>query len=117
MELVALLGQDKESWGQVLGLINHGQWDKVILVKTSKNEFVSSHPNTEEVFIDSSLPILEMKSMLLDKLKSKFSEFEAFLSIASGNGKEHMALISALLTVPVGIRLVVFTKKGIKFAN
>jgi hypothetical protein len=28
-----------------------------------------------------------------------------------------MALISALLSVPVGIRLVVFTQKGIEFIN
>jgi hypothetical protein len=44
-------------------------------------------------------------------------EFEVALSIASGNGKEHMALISALLSIPVGIRLVVYSKKGIEFVN
>jgi len=33
------------------------------------------------------------------------------------NGKEHMALISSLLSLPVGIRLVVFTKAGVEFIN
>ena len=75
MELVALLGQDKESWGQVLGLINHGSWDKVILVKTIKDSFISPHPNTEEVFVDSSSSISDMRGYLLDKLKSKLISF------------------------------------------
>jgi hypothetical protein len=39
------------------------------------------------------------------------------LSIASGNGKEHMAIVSALLSIPVGVRLVVYTKEGIEFIN
>ncbi len=58
-----------------------------------------------------------MKQNLLEKLKGKFSGLEVNLSIASGNGKEHMALISALLSTPLGIRLVVFTKNGIEFIN
>lgn len=37
------------------------------------------------------------------------------LSIASGNGKEHLAILSALLNLPIGVRLVVFTKKGVEF--
>jgi len=52
------------------------------------------------------------------KLKTKLdSAFEVAVSLASGNGKEHMALISALLSIPVGIRLVVYTKNGIEFIN
>lgn len=117
MELVALLGADKESWGQVLGLINHGTWDKVILVNTSSEDFISPHAQTEEIKVDSSRPLVELKSILLEKLKSRISEFEASLSIASGTGKEHMALISALLSIPVGIRLVVFTKNGVETIN
>jgi hypothetical protein len=35
------------------------------------------------------------------------------LSIASGDGKEHMALISSLINLPVGIRFVALTKEGV----
>ena len=45
------------------------------------------------------------------------NDFEIALSIASSTGKESMALISALLCIPVGIRLVAFTKNGIDFIN
>ena len=56
-------------------------------------------------------------SALNDKLSKKLGNLEVAVSIASGNGKEHMALISSLLSLPVGIRLVVFTKAGVEFIN
>ena len=115
--LVAFLGDDKESWGQVTGLLNNGKWDKIILLKTKEAKSFSTNKNVESIIVDSSMSLLEMKSELMIKLKGKFSDFDVNLSIASGNGKEHMALISALLSLPVGIRLVVFTKKGIEFIN
>jgi hypothetical protein len=117
MELIAFLGSDKETWGQVTGLINRGEWDKIILIKSKESENYSHPKNPEIITIDSTKPLTEIKQDLLIKLKSKFSGFDANLSIASGNGKEHMALISALLSIPVGIRLVVFTKKGIEWIN
>ena len=62
--------------------------------------------------------LVELKKDIMENLKLKLSrEFEVFLSIASGTGKEHMALISALLSIPVGIRLVVYTDKGVEFVN
>ena len=33
MELVAFLGEDKETWGQVNALINRGEWEKIIILK------------------------------------------------------------------------------------
>ena len=117
MELVALLGSDRESWGQVSALLNHGTWDKIILIKNSDNADFQAPDNAEVIEINTSLPLLALKKSIMDKLQGKFSEFEACLSIASGNGKEHMALISALLSLPIGIRLVAFTQNGVEFVN
>jgi hypothetical protein len=117
MELVALIGTDKEAWGQVTGLINRGTWEKVILIKTKDGREYVSPQTTEEIIIDSSRPLLELKKEIADKLKPHLSGFEAILSVASGNGKEHMALIAALLSIPVGIRLAAFTKNGVEFIN
>lgn len=117
MELVATIGIDKESWGQVTGLINHEAWDKVIIVK---NKSVSDFPKiegAEEILIDAALPLLELKSFLIERLKPCISAFDACVSLASGTGKEHMALVSALLAIPTGVRLVAFTKQGIEFVN
>ena len=117
MELIAFLGEDKETWGQVTGLINNGQWDKIILVKTMAAKSYTSSKKTESIIINSSKSLIELKKDLTQKLKGKFSGFDVHVSIASGNGKEHMALISALLSIPVGIRLVAFTKKGVEFIS
>lgn len=117
MELVAFLGSDKETWGQVTGLINKGEWEKIVLIKTKEAAQFSSVKQTESIIIDPSKPLVELKEDIMKKLKGKFSGFDVNLSIASGTGKEHMALISALLSLPVGIRLVVFTKKGVEWIN
>jgi hypothetical protein len=117
MELVAFLGDDKENWGQVNGLINRGDWEKIILVKSKSSEEYESPKDADIVLIDTSKPLLDLKEDIVNKLRKKFEGFDVNVSIASGNGKEHMALISALLSIPVGIRLVVFTKNGIEFIN
>ena len=49
----------------------------------------------------------------MQKLKGKIAGTEVALSLSSGDGKEHMALISALINLPVGIRFAVLTKEGI----
>jgi hypothetical protein len=117
MELVAFLGTDKETWGQITALVNRFEWEKIILVKNKNCEDIAFSKECEIVSVNCEKPMLELKKEIMDKLKGKLSEFEAALSIASGNGKEHMALISALLSIPVGIRLVVFTKEGVEFIN
>jgi len=114
MELIALLSSGKGTWGQVSGLIKQGEWDNIILVGNDfakkftcekKHEFIEIQDNN----------IKEMKKEILEKLKNRIKGTEVALSIASGIGKEHMAVISALLNIPVGIRFVVLTQEGIIF--
>jgi len=116
MEFAALLSSGKGSWAQVAGLINRGEWEKIILIGDDfASQFKSNKP-AEFIKIDTSLPLVELKQELLEKLKGKFGDFsEVALSIASGEGKEHMALISALLSIPVGVRFTALTKEGIVF--
>jgi hypothetical protein len=56
-----------------------------------------------------------MMEEIRKKLHGKIKGTEVALSIASGEGKDHMALISALLNLPAGIRFTVLTKDGIVF--
>lgn len=117
MELVACIGTDKEAWGQVSGLINRGEWDKIILIKNSKATEFPTPEGVQEIILDTTKPLLELKQQLSTAMKNSFAAFEASLSIASGSGKEHMAVIAALLSIPVGIRLVAFTKNGVEMVN
>lgn len=117
MDFVAFLGQDTETWGQITGLINNGNWEKIILIKNKGAPEYPRPPKAEIITIDSSKKLLDLKQDIMNKLRGKFKEFEVSISIASGNGKEHMALISALLSLPLGIRLVAFTKNGVERIN
>lgn len=115
MEFVAFIGKDKENWGQITALLNRLEYDKAIIVKSSDEEFAVNEKCTL-VKVDSKKTLLELKESIQSKLKPLLSgDFEVSLSLASGSGKEHMALLSALLNVPVGIRLVVYTKDGIQY--
>ncbi|MBI2630150.1 hypothetical protein HYW76_03535 [Candidatus Pacearchaeota archaeon] len=115
MELVALLSSGKGSWGQVAGLINRGEWDNIFLIGSEFAGKFETDKNHEFISIDTNRQILELKKQIAEKLKGKINGTEVALSIASGEGKEHMALISALLSLPVGIRLVVLTQEGIVY--
>lgn len=112
MELVAIVSSGKGSWGQVAGVINRGEWEKIILIGNDFGKKFTSEKDFEFIEVKSS-GITEMKDELMKKLKGKFKGTEVALSIASGDGKEHMALISALLNLPVGIRFTVLTKDGL----
>lgn len=117
MDFISLIGNDRENWGQIAALIKKGNWDKIVLIK---NKSVTGFPIQDKadiVEVNSDKTLIELKKDLMSKLRTKLKDFEVFVSLASGNGKEHMALISALLSIPVGIRLVAFTKEGINFIN
>lgn len=113
MELIALLSSGKGSWGQVAGLIKHGEWDKIILLGDDFAKQFTIEKETEFVKVNLDKRIKNLKEELMQKLDGKLEGTEVALTIASGDGKQHMALISALLSLPVGIRFVALTKEGI----
>jgi len=113
MELVALLSTGKGTWGQVAGLINKGDWENIFLIGSEFAEKFSIDKKHDFVRVDTSKSISELKQEIMQKLKGKINGTEVALSIASGDGKEHMALISALLSIPVGVRFTALTKEGI----
>lgn len=113
MELICLLSKDERSWGQVSGLMKHGEWEKIILVGGEEGKTFSHEKKFDFVKVDLSKKLIDLKEDLLNKLKGKFSGMEIGCSIASGDGKEHMALVSALINVPVGIRFCALTKGGV----
>ncbi len=114
MELVCFLGSGKGSWGQVAGVINRGDWENIIIIGDEFAKKFTSEKDFEFIEIKSS-GIIDLKEDLMKKLRGKIRGTEVALSIASGDGKEHMALISALLSLPAGIRFTVLTKDGIIF--
>jgi len=114
MELVALLSTGQGTWGQVAGVINRGEWENIIIIGNSFAKQFKTQKDFEFIEVTST-GLVELKEEILKKLKGKINGTEVALTIASGDGKEHMALISALLNLPAGIRFTALTKDGIIF--
>lgn len=119
VQLVALLSKGEGTWGQVSGLMKRGEWEKIVVIGSSfAKNFLVDGVTFDFVEVDLDNSLVTLKKELVEKLKPKLdSDFssEVALSIASGTGKEHMALISALLSIPVGVRFTALTKEGIIF--
>ena len=116
MEFVASVGNDKENWGQILTIIKRMSPEKIVLVKNSEVKDFPDIPNAHIVSVNLSQPLIELRTDMMTKLRKVLAgDFEVALSLASGNGKEHMALVASLINLPVGVRLVVYTQNGLEF--
>lgn len=113
MELVALLSTGKGTWGQVSGLIKYGDWEKIMVLGNDFAKKFTAEKPFDFIEVDLNKKLVDLKEEFSKKLKGKINGTEVALSIASGDGKEHMALISALINLPVGIRFAALTKEGI----
>lgn len=113
--LVASLSTGKGTWGHVSRLIADGTWDKIFLVT---NEFgkenFKNEKNAEMIVIDSRKGLEDLREEIKNSLKGKINDTEVVINIISGEGKEHMALMSAVLQLGLGIRFMALTKDGIK---
>jgi len=113
MELITLLSTGKGTWVQVAGLMTHGEWDKIVVLGDDFAKDFKHEKKFEFIKVDLSQKIKDLQQDLKSKLKGKIDGMEVALTIASGDGKEHMALVSALINLPVGVRFAALTKEGV----
>jgi len=113
-DLVACLSSGEKSWAHVARLIKEQDWKKIFVITNGlgKNNF-KAEKDIEFIVVDSQRPVYELIEDIKKGLKGKISEFEVALNLVSGTGKEHMAILSALLKLGVGIRLMAVTKDGV----
>jgi len=118
MELVTYVSDDKDGMGQIAALIKRIECDKIICVCASDFELPFEDNRIIKIEVSPAKPLQELRDEMRDKMKKILSnDFEVALSLACGRGKEHMALVSALLNIPVGVRLVAFTKGRIEYLS
>ena len=105
--LVACLSTGKGTWETITGIIRSNTFEKAILMT---NDFGISHfkktENVELIKIDTTMSSKELSEYIQEKLKGKIADTEVALNITSGTGREHLAILSALLKLGLGIRLV-----------
>ncbi len=113
--LIACLSTGKGTWGHVSRLIAENSWNKVFLITNDfgKENFTASN-NTELIIINQKQGIRELAAEIESKLKNKIKDPEVALNLVSGTGKEHTAILSAVLKLGLGIRLVALTQQGME---
>ena len=114
-DLVACLSPEEKSWAHVIRLIKEQDWKNVFLVtdEFGRKNF-KAEKNAVFVVVDFKKPVFELIEDIRKGLKGKITDLEIALNLVSGNGKEHMAILSALLKLGVGVRLIAVTKDGIR---
>jgi len=114
-ELIACLSTGKGTWGHVNRLIQDGKWDKIFLITNDYGkENFSKDDKTELIAINLNQGIKELRDDIFNNLKGKVKGSEVAINVISGTGREHMALISVLIRLGVGFRLMVLTKDGVE---
>lgn len=106
--LIACLSTGKGTWGHVSNLMHQEAWEHIFLITNSfgKEKFTHEKPFTP-VVIDTNASAATITTSIQEELKGKIPDTEVALNIISGAGNEHMGLLSALLKLGLGIRLVV----------
>lgn len=104
--LIANLSTGKGTWTAVTQLFKE-KWDNIILITNDfgKENFKTAPENTEFIIIDQNKSTTEIKKHLMKELKPKLKA-EVALNISSGTGKEHTALISALINLGISIKFI-----------
>ena len=112
--LVVNVSTGKGTWMEVNKLIDAFEWEKIFVIT---NDFGKQNFKAKKQFEliqinpdNSSLQ--QLTQQLTDALKGKISDFEAALNISSGSGKEHMAIITALIKNGCGFKLVTVNDKN-----
>ena len=99
----------------VAKLIKDGDWESIYLVTNQfgKVNFKIEKPNTTLIIINEQHYLPEITETIRKELDGKIFG-DAAVNLISGEGKEHMATLAALLKVGAGIRLVAVTTDGVK---
>jgi len=113
--LIACLSTGEGTWAHVAKLISEQEWGSIFLVANAYAAEKFKHEKSFSfIVIDPSKPIDEVIALIRSGIHGKISDFDVALNLVSGSGKEHMAVISAIMNEGLGFRLVAITKEGFK---
>ncbi len=109
---VAVLGIGKGTWGHVARLISENEWDKILLISNEwgKENFA---PAKESDWIMTN-PRAGFE-IIKETIKESLPKTDLSVSLISGSGKEHMALIAAHKELNAQYQFVILTGDGVKF--
>ncbi len=116
--LVTILTTGKGTWREVSNLINLEDWNKIYIIT---NEFGEQNFKCEKeiniIKINTREPIKIIRDKIINELKDLSKEIgfnDVAINLTSGTGKEHMALMSAMMKLGTGIRVITTENDEIK---
>ena len=114
-DLIASFSSGKGTGAHVLKVIEGMEWNRIFLIVPEEFDGQFTKPkNAEIITLDTTRTITDMAAHIKHCLTGKTKDFEVGLNLVSGSGREHMAILNALLQLGIGIRLVALTKEGVK---
>ena len=113
-DLVCCVSTGKGTWIEVAKLINNYQWRNIFIITNDfgKEKFTSQKP-VKFILIDPNKGTDSMKKIIQEALDGKVSG-DVAINMVSGSGIEHMAMLTALMNIGVGIRFVLATDTDIQ---
>ena len=115
--LIACLSTGKGTWAEVSKIVQSRDWNKVFLITNQfGKENYTPGKNTELILVDSfpDTPTTVITDQIKKQLKDKISDFEVALNLASGSGKEHMAVLEAVLQLGLNFRLIAVNRNNVE---
>lgn len=106
--LLACLSTGKGTWSEVSRLIQAQPWTNIFLITNQfgKENFTGKPENVQLLVLNLDTDCSSLTQEIKKQLKDKISDFEVALNLVSGSGKEHMALLEAVLELGLNFRLV-----------
>ena len=106
-DLITCLSVGKGTWNEVRNVIEKEKWRKVFIIT---NEFGKQKyapvRDTEFIVVDARRSLTELIDAVKEGIGDKVDGTEVGLNITSGSGKEHMAILGAIIKSGLSFRLV-----------
>lgn len=121
--LIACLGSEKSTWNDVDKIISSGLFDRIYIITKNSVEQDDNFPHAKPEakiktikmdFNKASEDLVPELYVILKKdfMQDKIQDLDIAVNITSGTGKEHAIVISTLMKLGYGIRLVDLDKNG-----
>jgi hypothetical protein len=113
-DLVICMGSGKGTWAYAYQLIDAERWNRVFIITSPffSEKIGLRQPHIHLLPFDDKLTVEQLADEYAKQLKPHLSG-DVAVNFVSGDGREHLALVGALLKLGIGLRFVHLTQKGI----
>ena len=114
-DLVACLSTGKGTWTSVLQLVKKEDFENAFLIVNSwaKENLKLERQNLHLLVVNANDKVSVIRDKIIKELEGKIKDLEVAVNIDSGSGKEHTAIITALMKLGLAMRFVSFEGGGI----